>query len=195
MNTTTQPQVYPGMLCQGIEIFKTDEGTKVISSGTVMQFHDIPSPIYQVLKENMIADQQAHAVLKQWYPESELKQLEKFSECRFGGLDFTPDIIDNKLQDGEYHDCPFRNNCKGNGIVCKSLKYKGEALSNQDIELLRLLSTNATNEAIAEDINISFGQFHKVKKELYTKLGHIQTKQEATLIAVSLNLIKAPKTD
>ncbi|NRB58304.1 MAG: hypothetical protein HRU50_00010 [Winogradskyella sp.] len=191
MTTTTQTRLYPGMVCKGIEIFKSDEGVKVISSGTVMKFHDIPSPIYQILRESMTQDKAALEILKEWYPNSELCQLEKFTECRFGGLDFTPDIIDNKLQDGEWHDCPFRGKCKGEGIVCKSLKFNGNILTNQDISLLRLLSTNDTNEVIALKLDISFGQFHKVKKALYAKLGNIQTKQEATLIAMNLNLIKS----
>jgi DNA-binding CsgD family transcriptional regulator len=195
MTTTTQPRVFPGMLCQGIEIFKSESGTKVISSGTVISFHDIPTPIYQTLKESMVHNKEAHAILKEWHPESELKQVEKFSECRFGGLDFTPDIIGNQLQEGEYHDCPFRGKCKGEGIVCKALKYKGNVLTAEDIELIRLLSTSDTNEVIAEKLNISLGQYHKIKKDLYARLGNIQTKQEATLIATELNLIKTTRTD
>lgn len=190
MTTTTQSRLYPGMICQGVELFKSDEGVKVISSGTVKGFKDIPMPIYQILKEAKDQDNEASKVLKSWYPESELLQLEKFSECRFGGLDFTPDIINGKLQDGEYHDCPFRGRCEGEGKVCKSLKYNGNILTNQDIELLRLIATNDTNEVIAEKLDISFGQFHKVKQSLYLKLGGIQTKQEATLKAMDLNLIQ-----
>ena len=143
----------------------------------------------------MVHNKEAHAILKEWYPESELKQVEKFSECRFGGLDFTPDIIGNQLQEGEYHDCPFRGKCKGEGIVCKALKYKGNVLTVEDIELIRLLSTSDTNEVIAEKLNISLGQYHKIKKDLYARLGNIQTKQEATLIATELNLIKTTRTD
>lgn len=193
--TTTQPRVYPGMLCRGIEIFKSENGTKVISSGTVMPFHDIPTPVYQMFKEGMLQDKEAYSILKEWHPNSELKQVEKFSECRFGGLDFTPDIIDNQLQDGEYHDCPFRGNCKGEGVVCKALKYKGNVLTSQDIELIRLLTTSDTNEVIAEKLQVSLGQYHKIKKDLYERLGNIQTKQEVALIAMDLNLIKRTRTD
>jgi len=188
--TTAQSRLYPGMIDQGVEIFKTKEGVKVISSGTIIAFQDIPMPIYQILKENMVSDVKAFPILKHWYPNSELQQLEKFASCRFGGLDHTPDISNNILQDGEYHDCPFRGKCKGEGLVCRAVKYNGNTLSNQEISLLKLLATNDTNELIAEKLKISYGQFHKIKKLLYAKLGNIQTKQEATIVAIELNLIK-----
>jgi len=187
--TTQQPQLYPGMLNTDTEFFKTTEGLKVISSGIVSQFKDISMPLYQRLKEKMQAEPKVFNLLKVWHPQSELAQLEKFTECRFGGLDFTPDISDSKVQDGEYWDCPFRGNCKGEGIVCKPLKFNNHILETLEIKLLNLLATNYTNEVIAEMLTISYGQFHKIKKILYAKLG-IQTKQEATLIAVNLNLIK-----
>lgn len=186
---TATPRVYPGMLNTDVEFFRTPEGVKVISSSTISEFRDIPMPLYQKLKEKMISDLDAINVLKNWYPESELKQLEKFTECRFGGLDFTPDISNNKIQDGEYWDCPFRGNCKGEGKVCQLLKYNGNTLSTLEIKLLKLMATNYTNEVIAEILKISFGSFHKIKQILYSKLN-VQTKQEATLIAVDLNLIK-----
>ena len=73
--------------------------------------------------------------------------------------------------------------------VCQSLRYNGHVLTEQDIQLLRLIATSHINEVIAELLNISLGMFHKVKQALYSKLN-VQTKQEATLIAVDLNLIQ-----
>lgn len=190
MTTIAESRLFPGMTCSGVEFFKSNNGVKVISSGTVKAFKELPTPIYELLKEAMHKESGAYELLSEWYPDSELCKLEKFTECRFGGLDYTADIVNNQLQDGEYHDCPFRGQCKGEGVLCKSLKYNGHVLSNQDIMLLQLLATNETNDVIAEKITTSLGQFHKVKKALYVKLGGIQTKQEAALIANDLNVIK-----
>lgn len=186
--TTTQSRLYPGMVNTDVEFFKTDEGLKVMSSSKILKFKELPAYLFNILKEELNREPKTQAILEEWFPGNLMKQLEKFVECRFGGLDFTADIKNNKLQKGEYHDCPIRYKCKGNGIVCQALLYNNQPLSQQDIELLRLIATNYTNEVIAELLNISLGQFHKVKKALYSKLN-VQTKQEATLIAVDLNLI------
>lgn len=188
MNTTHNTKTYPGMIDSSYEFFKSPDGLKVMSSGNVLKFKDIPMPLYQFLKEHMKAEPETMKVLKSWFPNSELCQLEKFAECRFGGLDFIPDISDNDLQFGEYWDCPLRGNCKGEGIVCKNLSYNNNVLSAFEIKMMRMVATNYTNEVIAELLDISFGQLHKLKQVLYQKLN-VQTKQEVTLIAGSLNLI------
>jgi DNA-binding CsgD family transcriptional regulator len=189
MMTTTQANVYPGMLNSEVEFFKSEDGIKIITNGTIQAFNQISTATYQLLKEALHADLPALNVLSQWYPKSELCQLEKFTECRLGGLDHTPDISNGILQDGEYWECPYRGQCMGEGKVCKSLKFKGEELSSQEIELMKLLCSTATNEVIAEQLVISLGLFHKIKQKLYAKLG-VQTKQEVAQIAMSLNLIK-----
>jgi DNA-binding CsgD family transcriptional regulator len=188
MTTTHNIKTYPGMIDSNYEFFKSSGGLKVISSGTVLKFKDISMPLYQLLKERMKAEPDAMNILRSWFPNSELCQLEKFAECRFGGLDFTPDISESEIQDGEYWDCPLRGNCKGEGIVCKNLSFQGQVLTVFEIKMMRLVATNYTNEVIAELLEISFGQLHKLKQALYQKLN-VQTKQEVTLIAGSLNLI------
>lgn len=188
--TTTQTRLYPGMICDGIEFFKTENGLKAINNGSVVNFSEVPKTVREIVQKTIKAEPKANAILEEWFPNDELKQHQKFTECRLGGLDFTPDIINGKLQESEYHDCPLRGQCKAEGILCKALNYKGHTLTHQDIQLMRLLATNDTNEVIAEKLNISYGQFHKVKKSLYIKLGNIQTKQESTRIAMDLNLIK-----
>jgi len=187
--TTTLTKIYPGMLDSDFEFFKADDGVKIISSGTITAFNEISTCAYQLLKEKVSLDKPALKILNQWYPDSELQQLEKFTECRFGGLDFTPDISNNQLQDGEYWECPFRGQCIGEGKVCRSLKFKDQELNAQEIELMKLLSGTATNDVIADILEVSLGLFHKIKQKLYAKL-HVQTKQEVALIAMSLNLVQ-----
>lgn len=190
MMTTTQSNIYPGMLDENVEFFRTDNGVKIISAGTIRAFKEITPPVYQILKQNLEVDLPALEILKKWYPNSELCQIEKFTECRFGGLDKTPDISQNQLQSGDYWECPFRGNCEGEGKICQPLTFKGEELSAQDIKLMKLLSGTSTNDVIAIELNISLGLFHKIKKKLYAKL-EVQTKQEVALIALSLNLVNS----
>lgn len=180
------PRVYPGILDTNIEFFNANDQVKVITNGTVIPFEDLPYAHHQLIKEQI--DAPAYEILKAWHPDSEIEQITKFVSCRFGGLDYTPDVENNKLQNGEWWACPHRGNCAGEGIVCTSLTYKGSPLSTKHITLIQLLSSDHTNEAIADKMKLPMGTFHQLKKELYSILG-TQTKQGVTLIAVFLNLV------
>lgn len=188
MTPSTNQRVYPGILDYDYEIFQTDQGLKVLHNGTTIDFKNIPMALYQLLKEEMEKEEDVIKLLQAWFPDSEFNRLKKFASCRFGGLDFTPDISNDSVQHGEYWDCPMRGKCEGEGKVCKFIKLNDTYLELIDIRIMKLVATNYTNEVIAEELEVSFGQLHKLKKILYAKLG-VQTKQEVTLKAVSLNLI------
>ncbi|WP_026755067.1 hypothetical protein [Sediminibacter sp. Hel_I_10] len=190
MNTTPAPttRIYAGLLDADTEFFKTGNDLKVISKGSIFDFKDLPPVTFNILNESMKADAPALAILKQWYPNSEMNQLQKFTECRFGGLDYTPDISNNQLQHGEYWECPKRGKCIGEGIVCRNATYKGVELETSDIQLMKLLATNYTNEVIAEIHEVSFGQLHKLKKILYGKLN-ASTRQCVVNVLAVLNII------
>jgi len=186
--TTTTTRIYPGLKCSSVEFFNDNKKVKAFSQGKIQDFYDLPFSILMVLRDALKNEHDADTVLKEWFPGSEMKRLEKFVSCRFGGLDFTPDIQNLTLGKGEYWDCPLRGVCKGEGIVCKPLTYNTETLTTHDIKAIRLLATSITNEALAGELNLPMGTFNLFKKQLYKKLN-IQTKQEAVVIAVELNLL------
>ena len=181
---------YPGMITNEVEFFTTGEELKVIHNGKIYSFNELDSSILKILKDAMMNDQDAHAVLIKWFPNQELKQIEKFTQCRFGGLDFNPDINSaGKLQKGEYWECPFRGQCSGEGIVCRNIQYKGQIITNDEILLVKSLVTDMTNDEIAEELNLKLGTLHFKKRVLYEKL-EITTKQELTLFAVKYNIVR-----
>ena len=189
MTQITTNRQFPGMGDSGIEFFISDKETKMIQHGKVLPFSEIPFATLKLLEETIQADVNVNLELHDMHPTSKLKRIEQFARCRFGGLDFVADIVDGELQEGEYHDCPKRDTCKSNGILCKLPSHKGQKLSSQDVRLMQLLSTPKTNDVIAEEMHLPMGSFHKAHKQLYSKLG-ILTKQEITRIAFSLNLIR-----
>ncbi|MBX9886650.1 MAG: LuxR C-terminal-related transcriptional regulator [Flavobacteriaceae bacterium] len=93
------------------------------------------------------------------------------------------------MQDGEYWECPNHGNCKSEGILCKLPTYNEQRLDKQEVKLLQLMASNMTNEVIADELAMPLGSFHKLKKNVYDKLG-IQTKQEGTMVSFFLNLIR-----
>lgn len=181
-------RTYPGMACDAIEIFiDNDDKLKAIENGQVKNFTDLSFFAVGVLREYIQKDDLVRAALLDFHPNSEIKRLEQFARCRFGGLDFEGDIVSGNLQDGEYWPCPFHGNCKYEGILCKLPKVNGQRLSQKEIKILKLTQTDVTNDVMADILNMCLGTFHMIKKELYKKLG-IQTKQEATLVAIDKNI-------
>lgn len=186
---TTSNKVYPGMICSGIEFFVVENEEKVIQGGKILPFDQASYSVLMLLQEAINADPKVKAELIKMHPDSGHKRLKQFARCRFGGLDLQPDIKDGVLQEGEYWACPLRGNCSSEGILCRQPQFNGRELSSEDITLIRLISSNLTNENIAEKINKPYGSFHGVKQALYEKLGGVQTKQEVAMIAFFLNLI------
>ncbi len=186
---TTSNVTYAGISCAGTEFFIYQDGLKIIQKGKVLPFCEISLDTLALIDQEIKNDPAAYLELIDMYADSKIKRTEQFIKCRFGGLDFTADIKDGKLQDGEYWDCPMHGNCKSEGILCKLPTHNGKRLDKVEIKLLQQMATNKTNDVIAEDLGVALGTFHKIKKNLYEKIG-IQTKQEGVIISFMLNLIR-----
>jgi DNA-binding CsgD family transcriptional regulator len=185
---TNKNKILPGILNDEIEFFVDDEKVKAICNGKVLDFTEISFGHIQMLKDEIERDREVKLHLLDLHPHSEYRRIEQFVKCRFGGLDYQADISSEGIQKGEHWDCPLRGHCRSEGVLCKSVTYNGETLNAQDIALTKLLSTNFTNEAIAQELNIPLGSLHLAKKNLYKKYG-VQTKQETTIKAQRLNII------
>ncbi|WP_271406602.1 helix-turn-helix transcriptional regulator [Tenacibaculum soleae] len=186
--TNQKPSLYPGMLCNGVEFFAVESEMKFIANGEVKPILNLPYQIVELGHEHIDKEPDLLKALQEWHPNSKTSQFNQFLKCRYGGLDYSADLEDNQFKDGDYFHCSKRSTCKYNGVICLSPKYKGKKLTAIEIKLMQLLSTNLTNEVIAEKLTIPYGSFHKYKQVLYEKL-EVQTKPEIALITKSLNLI------
>lgn len=182
-------KIIPGLLDNTFEFFNFEDDVKFISDGKLKSFAEAPASIIIMLKEAIEKNPEAKSILMEWHPQNEFNQLQKFASCKFGGIDYSADIKDGQLQQGEYWECPNAGSCKGEGIICTSPTYNGHILSKTEIQLIKLSTTEKTNEAIADEMSLPMGTFHKYKHQLYEKLGFIQTKQSLTKIAINLNII------
>ena len=186
---STTNRMYPGMGCSATEFFLSNNEMKIIQNSKILPFCEISFATQQILQEAINEDIDVKLALHDMHPTSNMKRLEQFAKCRFGGLDFQGDIKDGELQDGEYWACPNHGNCPHEGTLCKLPTYNEQRLTMQDVQLLQLTATNKTNEVIGDEMELPMGSFHKAKKYLYEKLG-IQTKQEGVMISIFLNLIQ-----
>lgn len=186
MSTTN---LIPGLACSSVEFFWVENELKFISNGTVKPFDELSFSHIQLIREAIASDDEIDFELKRMHPDSEYKRIHQFAICNFSGLDYTPDIKDGVLQKGEYWDCPKRGCCPGEGKICKTLQVNNNVIHAQEVEMIKMLTTEMTNEAIADNLLLPMGTFHLVKKKLYEKLGNIATKQELTKMAIKLNII------
>lgn len=186
----TETKILPGMISHDVEMFVVENELKFIQNGRVASFSELPYPLFQLLREEIKADETVTQHLHIMHPSSEYRQIEQFAKCRFGGLDFTGDICSEtgKLQDGEYWECPLRGNCRSEGVLCKMPKVGDERLTSSEIKLIQLITTDKTNEVIAEEMDLPLGSLHKSKKNLYEKF-QINTKQCLTKMAMAFNFI------
>ncbi|WP_445458393.1 helix-turn-helix transcriptional regulator [Flavobacterium sp. HNIBRBA15423] len=185
-----QDKIIPGLLdSNSYEFFNHQSEIKFVNNGQVKSFYEAPFNVISILQEAIDNNPEGKAILMDWFPNSGFKQLEKYVSCRFGGIDYSPDLLDGKLQEGEFWNCPKRGNCPGENILCSPPTVNGNKLSNIEIKLTQLLTTDKTNEVIADYLDLPLGTFHKLKRELYEKFGSIQTKQALTKKAYNLNII------
>lgn len=184
----THTKLYPGMTCTATEFFIHNDELKVMSNGEIKNFNDLPFATIQILRDNINSDKKTKLALHDLQPSSEMKRIEQFARCRFGGLDFEGDIKNGELQDGEFWSCPNHGKCEHEGILCKLPKVNGRRLIKKEVEFLQLSATDYTNDVIAEKMKMPLGTLHQLKKILY-KLLVIQTKQEGSVMARDLNLI------
>jgi len=178
----------PGMVDKDVEMFVQNNELQVIQGGKIIPFAELAFATISILDEEIAKDKEVQLALHDMHPTSKIKRTEQFAKCRLGGLDFNPDIKDNVLQDGEYWPCPKRGNCPHEGILCKLPVINGKRLTQTEVKIMQLSSTEVTNEVMAEVLEVPLGTLHKFKKILYDFLG-IQTKQEATLLSKFFNLI------
>lgn len=183
-------KLYAGLACNNVEFFSDGSALMMFSGGRVRAFSELPFFHVQAIREAIKSSPQVDVHLRQMHPDSEMKRIEQFAICNFSGLDHHPDIANGQLQEGEYWDCPKRGLCPAEGILCKKFRYNGSELEQVEIRMIKLLTTDMTNEAMADELLLPLGTFHLIKKKLYEKLA-VSTKQELTLIAVAANIVQA----
>lgn len=181
-------KLFPAMTDNSVEFFTHQNQLKFIKNGQVQSFTDLPFATIQILKEEMRKSNEVLTALHDMHPTSDMKRIEQFAICRFGGIDLNGDIVDGQLQDGEYWDCPMHGKCHHEGILCRLPVINGSRINKQDVQLIKLSATDKTNDVIADELDLPLGTFHLAKKYLYQKLG-IQTKQELAVLAMRNNII------
>jgi DNA-binding CsgD family transcriptional regulator len=169
-------RIYPGMLDQSKEYFNYDNDVFFISNGEIKLFDEEES--HPELEQILDDEEDLNELMKKWFGNEKKIKLKTLAGCRFGALNFTPDFNEG-VSSNDYCECKYRGSCPGENIICKPVSFKGVEISNQEIELLKMLSTNEKNSTIAERLDLPVGTFNVLKTNTYQKFGFI-TKQQLT---------------
>ena len=170
-------RIYPGMLDSSKEYFNSGTNVMMIHNGSTKNFDDVPE--HPELAKMILDDKDLQAVLQQWHGNDAKQQQKTLARCRFGALNFFADINDDELTH-DYIDCPERGKCAGENIICQPPVVNGEQISDCELAILKEVSGDDTNIAIAKKLGLPLGTLNVKKTNLYQKLG-LYTKQHAVV--------------
>jgi hypothetical protein len=184
----TSTRLYPGMRDGSLELFyiKEEDRLMAIKGGRVLDYEQLPPEETKFLDQIIDSEIETKKILEGWSSSRE-DQKRKLAECRFGGLNFTPDVKSGVFAPDSF-DCPLKKNCNGFGKVCKNIEYNGHPLDSFDEKAISLMISPKKNTVIAEELEIPLGSFEVYRTRLYNSLK-ISTKQELASVAFFLGLI------
>ncbi len=182
----TNIQIPPGLLDENIELFSESVNhlPMALHNGSVKPLFCLPAVFIQLIENDLSNNSAAELALELAGFKNREQKILKYTTCRFGAFDNTPDIKDGKLLASEYFECGHRGKCTMEGIVCSSIKIKGRVISPFEISMIKLLATEDTLPVIAEKLCISMNNFETKKKILFEKL---EVFSRARLVAVAFD--------
>lgn len=184
----TNINIPAGLFDGNVEFFNYEGNLMGFIDGKVISYEAFPVEIKKIIEADLELNPAANLALEYSGFLTLDQKLEKYGSCKFGGIDSIPDLINNKVNQKEYHDCGFRGNCPMEGIVCSSMTFNDKVLSPFDLKLIRLLATEMTLPVIAEEMQVSDNTLDTKKKELF-EIFHAQSRPRLVSLAYSNHLI------
>lgn len=160
-----------GLIDENVEIFTHDNKPMALCGGKVQSIYEAPSYVIDLLLEDLNNNSAAVLALELAGFTSPNDKLDKYTNCRYGGFDASPDIINGKLAASEYHECGHRGECPMEGIVCSSPRINGRILSPFETEMIKALATEDIIPVVAEKMGVSVTTFEERKKILFEKFN------------------------
>lgn len=171
MTNILKPTRFPsGLIDENVEIFTHNEMPMALQAGEVKSIYESPE-VVRLLSDDLNENPAAVLALELGGFHSPQAKLEKYTNCRYGGFDNSPDVINGQLAAAEYHECGFRGSCAMEGIVCSSPRINGRVLSPFETEMVKQLATEDIIPVMAEKMAVSVTTFEERKKLLFEKFN------------------------
>lgn len=166
-----QVKVPAGIIGKGIEIFKSGDFLYFINEGVRKPYHLMPKEFRSAFQSELNSDNEAKRIIYEQFNISSYEDMEiKFIECRYGNLDYTPDLIDGIL----FHDAPRCNNieqCPGFGKVCKIPTPINGKLTRQEYRIITFIAEGLQTKEISNILCITDATTRTHIQRVHAKLG------------------------
>lgn len=188
LNINHHSKILAGLVDVGVEFFVHHHEVKCIHNGKVYVFEEFPAWIIEVVEEDMVKYPEALKALASWENLHSTEYVRQYIYCRFGGLDFDPDIdIHRKMNYAEYFDCGLRGQCKYEGKLCCAIKVENGHLTKTEIEVLKRIENK--NKSIASEMHISIETVNSHIQNIMKKTG-LSSKVELAIFSIRKGIVQ-----
>lgn len=187
LNAAHHSKLLAGMVDKGVEFFVHQNEVKCIHDGKVFAFDEFPEWIVALIQDDMLKYPEAIQALASWENLHSSEYTRQYIYCRFGGIDFEPDINANReVQYAEFFDCGLRGQCKYEGKLCCNIKVDYGHITKTEIEYLKRVGKS--NKVIADEMNISVDTVSSHSQNIMRKTG-LGSKVELAIFATRKGII------
>ena len=173
----------PAGVEKGFNIYCYGNYVRVLVDGKSCNYTDLPRNIRGIFINEMTRDRHVMTCLDEMGCSSiEDKEL-KFVGCRFGGLNETNDLIDEKTH-ADPPQCDNMDECPGYGIVCKIPCH----LTKKEYLVARLVALGKLDKEICASLKIALPTCHTYFSRIHEKLG-LNNKIEIALWAQRMGIV------
>lgn len=158
----------------------------VLQSGIRSGLEGISDHDRQIVDQCMSAKH--HAALDEWQIFMADQRRLKFLKCNSSTYDFTPDIVNGKIQ-LEYVECSERGGkCKFEGQFCQALDINGIRITMAELKIIALIREGKYDKEICSDLGIAKQTLNTHKQNIERKLD-ADRKVQVALKAVEYGII------
>jgi DNA-binding CsgD family transcriptional regulator len=155
---------------------RTTKDVFYFQNGQTHHFTNLPSEVYQAIKDVYLKDAPAMAFLSTIHSEL-TDQIKMFTYFVWGGLDDTPDWENGKLSESENFldsdDCPSLL------WQSKAITIDRYILKPRDRVMIKLMAEGHLDFVIAEMIDVSVSHYDKLKRDLF---NYTNTNNKTSLV-------------
>jgi DNA-binding CsgD family transcriptional regulator len=181
-----------GALDHNFEFF-THEGLYAfcLNHGKVSAFEEWPNELIDHIYDEMCLGYPDKAFyLNKMGVYGKKEMVRQLIICNYGAFDHNADMVDGKLQQPEYWDCPVRSSCKFDGKVCNGCKTDtGKQLTAHQVQILKYVVAGHANKVIAGMMGISKYTVDKHCTLICKKTG-LFTKVDLTSFAYQKRIVQ-----
>lgn len=156
-----------------------------LRSGSATELTEIPAHEAAIIDARMNAKH--HQGLNYLGIFQEDERRVKFLKCNNSAYDFTPDIVDGKLN-LEYVACPERGKCKAEGSLCQPLEINGTRITMAQLKIISLIRQCRSDKEICHELGIKPQTLRTHKQTIQIKLN-ADRKVQVALKAVEYGII------